>query len=120
MEFCTPNAGRQLFVDRYAYGLPWRDYPLNHVVLGGDLLSTDSDFILVLKTPDQVSDVATAVPGVTVAEFRRRYFEINQDIYGFPLSEEYFGYTWGRFQRVRDFWLRAASESRSVLFTADQ
>jgi hypothetical protein len=71
------------------------DYPLNHVVLGGERLYTDSDFIMVLKTPDQVRDVATALPGVTEAEYRRRYFDINPDSYGFPLSEEDFAYTWG-------------------------
>ncbi len=96
------------------------DYPLNHVVLGGELLYTDSDFIMVLKTPEQVRDVATALPGVTEAEFRRRYFEISADSYGVPLSEVDFGYTWGWFQSVRDFWLRAAFEGRYVLFTADQ
>jgi hypothetical protein len=96
------------------------EYPLNHVVLGGELLYTDSDFIMVLKTPEQVRAVATALPGVTEAEFRRRYFGINADSYGFPLSEADFAYTWGWFQGVRDFWLRAASEGRCVLFTADQ
>lgn len=96
------------------------DYPLNHVVLGGELLYTDSDFIMVLKAPEQVRDVATALPGVTEAEFRRRYFGINPNSYGFPLSEQDFGYTWGWFQGVRDFWLRAASEGRNVLFTANQ
>ena len=102
--------------------LTWEggNYPLNHVVLGGELLYTDSDFIMVLKTPDQVRDVATDLPGVTEAEFRRRYFEIDPDSYGFPLSEEDFGYTWGWFEGVRDFWLRAASDGHSVLFSADQ
>jgi Domain of unknown function (DUF1877) len=96
------------------------DYPLNHVVLGGERLYTDSDFIMVLKTPEQVRDVASALPGVTEAEFRRRYFGINPESYEFPLSEEDFGYTWDWFQGVRDFWLRADSEGRFVLFTADQ
>jgi hypothetical protein len=96
------------------------EYPLNHVVLGGELIYTGSDFIMVLKTPERVRDVATALPGVTEAEFRRRYFGINPDSYGFPLSEEDFGYTWDWFQGVRDFWLRAATEGRFVLFTADQ
>lgn len=96
------------------------EYPFNHVVLGGELLYTQSDFIMVLKTPEQVSDVAARLPGVTEKEFRRRYFGINPESYGFPLSEEDFEYTWGWFQGVRDFWLLAASEGRFVLFTADQ
>src|SRR5262245_47219430 len=53
------------------------DYPLNHVVLGGELLYTESDFIMVLKTPDQVRDVAELLPTVTEREFRRRYFQID-------------------------------------------
>jgi hypothetical protein len=88
------------------------DYPLNHVVLGGELLYTGSDFIMVLKSPEQVRDVARALPGVTEAEFRHRYFAISPDSYRFPLSEEDFSYTWEWFQGVREFWLRAATEDR--------
>ena len=95
-------------------------YPLNHVVLGGELLYTESDFIMTLKTPQQVRDVAAALPGVTEAEFRRRYFAIDAESYGCSLTEEDFGYTWNWFQGVRDFWLRAATEGRYILFTADQ
>jgi hypothetical protein len=102
--------------------LTWHggDYPLNHVVLGGELLCTDSDFIMVLKTPDQVCEVAAKLPSITEADFRRRYFAINPESYGCPLNEEDFRYTWEGFQGVREFWLRAASEGRYVLFTADQ
>lgn len=96
------------------------DYPLNHIVLGGELLYTGSDFIMVLKTPDEVRDAAGALPELTEAEFRRRYFAIDASSYGFPLSEEDFEYTWSWFQEVRQFWLRAAAEGRYVLFTATQ
>ena len=96
------------------------EYPLNHVVLGGELLYTESDFIMVLKTPQQVRDVAAALPAVSESEFRRRYDAIDTDSYASPLSDEDFGYTWDWFQGVRKFWLRAAEEGRYVLFTADQ
>jgi hypothetical protein len=96
------------------------DYPLNHVVLGGQLLHTGDDFIMVLKTPHQVRDVAAALPGVSEAEFRSRYFAIDLDSYGFPLDNQDFEYTWHWFLGVREFWLRAAREGRYVLFTADQ
>lgn len=95
-------------------------YPLNHVILGGRLLYTGDDFIMVLKTPHQVRDVAEALPKITEAVFRERYFAIDAGSYGLPLSEEDFHYTWDWFQVVRDFWLRAALERRYVLFTADQ
>jgi hypothetical protein len=96
------------------------DYPLNHVVLGGHLLYTGDDSIMVLKTPDKVRDVAAALPAVTEADFRSRYFAIDPESYGFPVDNQDFDYTWYWFQRVREFWLRAALEGRYVLFTADQ
>ena len=96
------------------------EYPLNYVVLGGELLYTESDYILVLKSPAQVQDVAAALPAVTEENFRRRYFAINPRSYGEQPGEADFTYTWDWFQGVREFWMRAAAEGRSVLFTADQ
>ena len=96
------------------------DYPLNHTVLGGELLYTDSDYIMSLKTPEQVRDIAAALSGITEADFRRRYNAIHAKSYSFPLSDEDFGYTWEWFQGVRDLYIRAAQAGRFVLFTADQ
>jgi Domain of unknown function (DUF1877). len=96
------------------------EYPLSHVVLAGEPLYSKSDYIMSLKTPQQVRDIAAALPAITEAEFRRRYFAIDAKSYGFPLSEEDFGYTWDWFQGVRDLYTRAAQEGRFVLFTADQ
>lgn len=102
--------------------LTWDDgqYPLNHTVLAGEPLYTDSDYIISLKTPQQVRDIAEALPKITEAEFRRRYFSIDAKSYGFPLSDEDFNYTWSWFQGVRELYIRAAREGRFVLFTADQ
>src|SRR5437879_5676059 len=36
-------------------------YPLNHVILGGELLYTRPDFIMSLKTPVQVGDIAISL-----------------------------------------------------------
>jgi uncharacterized protein DUF1877 len=96
------------------------EYPFGHVVLGGELLYTESDYIMSLKTPQQVRDIATALPAITEAEFRRRYFAIDPKSYGLPLSDEDFGYTWDWFQGVRELYTRAAKEGRFVLFSADQ
>lgn len=96
------------------------DYPLNHTVLAGELLYTDADYIMSLKTPQQVRDIAAALAGITQAEFRRRYFAIDPGSYAMPLSDEDFEYTWDWFQGVRDLYSRAATEGRCVLFTADQ
>ena len=96
------------------------EYPLNHVVLGGELLYTESDYIISLKTSEQVRDIAGALQDITEEDFRRRYFAIDASSYGFPLTEEDFRYTWDWFQGVRDLYTRAAKEGRFVLFTADQ
>jgi len=96
------------------------DYPLNHTVLAGELLYTEPDYIMSLKTPEQVRDIAAALGGITETDFRRRYFAIDADSYGCPLTEEDFGYTWEGFQGVRDLYTRAAQEGRFVLFSADQ
>ena len=95
-------------------------YPLNHTVLAGELLYTDSDYIMSLKTPNQVRDIAAALPAITEEEFRRRYFAIDAKSYSSPLSDEDFRYTWDWFQGVRDLYTRAAKEGRFVLFSADQ
>ena len=102
--------------------LTWEagEYPLNHVVLAGELLYAESDYIMSLKSPQQVREIAAALPGITEAEFRKRYFAINAKSYGFPLSEEDFAYTWESFQSVRALYESAAKAARCVLFTADQ
>src|SRR5688572_30022236 len=41
------------------------EYPLNHVVLGGQALYGEDDYIVSLKSPQQVKDVAAAVAKVT-------------------------------------------------------
>ena len=94
-------------------------YPLNHVIMGGESLYLEDDYIMSLKTPKQVQEIASALPSITEDEFRRRYFAVDKS-YDYPLSEEDLGYTWENFQCVRKLFLRAATEKRYVLFTADQ
>jgi hypothetical protein len=96
------------------------EYPLNHVVLAGELLYTNDDYIMSLKTSSQVIDIANAIRDLSEVDFRKKYYSINQDDYGFDLSEEDFGFTWDWFQNVRQLYARAAAENRFVLFTADQ
>jgi hypothetical protein len=96
------------------------EYPLNHAVLAGELLYTESDYIISLKTPQQVQDIAAALLAVTEAVFRERYYTIDPESYGMDLSDEDLEYTWESFQSVRDLYQRAAAAERYVLFTADQ
>lgn len=95
-------------------------YPLNHTVLAGELLYTGDDYILSLKSPTQVKDIAAALETITEATFRARYNKIPPSEYGGELDDEDFSYTWEWFQNVRELFRRAASEGRYVLFTADQ
>lgn len=95
-------------------------YPFGHVVLAGEQLYLGPDFVLSLKTPAQVHDIAAKLPSLTPEEFCRRYFAIDPKDYGIPLSEEDFDHTWDAFEDVRNLYLRAAKEGRFVLFTADQ
>jgi hypothetical protein len=96
------------------------EYPLNHVVLGGELLYSGSDYIVSLKSPDQVRDIAAALPMVTEEGFRRGYYAIDPASYDHEITDEDFRYTWDWIQNVRRIYLKAASEGRYVLFTADQ
>lgn len=94
-------------------------YPLNHQILGGELLYSGDDYIISLKTPQQVADVAAQLPTITEETFTKCFRRV-------PVSElngtfdEDRDYTWGWFTEVRDFWLRAAAEGRFFIFTVDQ
>jgi hypothetical protein len=101
--------------------LDWNNgtYPLNHVVMGGESLYSESDYIVSLKTPVQVADAARALRQITAASLREKFFQLDE----FDIEHSYeedFEYTWQWFLTLRDFWLRAAAEGRYVLFTVDQ
>jgi len=95
------------------------EYPLSHVVLGGQSLYDGDDFLMTLKTATEVSDIARALRALSEDEFRRRYAQLAPDYDG-EAGEEDLAYTWEWFQGVRDLYLRAAEAGKSVLFTADQ
>jgi len=95
-------------------------YPLNHAVLGGEILYSESDYIMSLKTPAQVQDIAAELASLTEADFRARYDRIDADSYDGEMGDEDFAYTWEWLQGVRELYRLAAAEHRYVLFTADQ
>ncbi len=94
-------------------------FPLNHVIFGGEVLS-DGDYIIALKTKEQVAVIAQAISQVTEEKLREGYFLIEPEDYDGSLSEEDFNDTWQWFEASKDFWQQAANENRSVLFTVDQ
>lgn len=95
-------------------------FPLSHVILGGEILYHESDYIMTLKDPEMVAAVAQRISGVDERVLRTGYEGIDVKDYGFPLTQEDFQYTWDWFNQSRGFWQRAAEEKRYVLFTADQ
>lgn len=96
------------------------NFPLNHVVLGGEIIYTSGDYIMTLKTPEQVEKIADEITKVDISELRNRYNKIDTDSYGFPLTDDDFEYTWTWFEGSKEFWQLAATEKRYVLFTVDQ
>ena len=102
--------------------LEWSNgsFPLNHVILGGEVIYHEDNYIMSLKTPEQVEKIAEAVIKISEKDLRNGYDKINSDEYGSELTDDDFEYTWDLFQNSFEFWNKAASEKRYVLFTADQ
>jgi hypothetical protein len=96
------------------------EYPLNHIILGGEIMYFQQDYIMTLKTPEQVKDIFKKFDLVTKELFKERYFKIDKDLYGFETTEDDFEYTWTWFSQSREFWKQATNDNRYVLFTADQ
>ncbi len=95
-------------------------YPLNHFILGGESLYSEPDYIMSLKTPEEVTEIAQSFATATKEGFRQKYFAIDPKAYGLIPNEEDFDYTWNWFAESEEFWKTAAKEKRFVLFTADQ
>ncbi len=96
------------------------DDPLECVILRGEPLYSGDDYILSHKSPALVRQIAAKIGDVTHDDMRARYYSIDPDAYGMPLSDEDWEYTWHWFKSLVDFYRRAAQAGRHVLFTADQ
>ncbi len=95
-------------------------YPLNHVVLGPGQLQKGDDYIVSLVSPEEVRDVAKALERITEEWFQDKYFNVLPKDYALEYGRQDFEYTWSYFEEVRDFYLKAASEGRAVVFSVDQ
>ncbi len=94
--------------------------PLDGVVMGGEQLYFGDDYIISFKDSSKVKDIAAQLDGVDEADFKRRYYETDQEDDGISLSDENFDYTWSNLVDLIDFYKRAAEANRSVIFTADR
>jgi hypothetical protein len=96
------------------------EFPLSHVILGGEPLYFSGDYIMSLKTPEEIRSIAEALKSIGREELHRRYCLIDTDEYGCSVDDEDFEYTWHSFEDLVGFFERAANQGRFVLFTADQ
>ena len=89
-------------------------------VLGGRHLYQADDYLMVLKSPAQVSQVADHLDELSEKDFRTAYDAIPAREYDGLLGDEDFDYTWSNFEDLRDFYDRASERGLHVLFTVDQ
>lgn len=94
--------------------------PLRFTVIGGDPIYAESDYIMSLKTPEQVKQVSVAIASISKEDFRKKYDLMDEKKYRCQKSTEDFEYTWDWFTGVVGLFQKAAAENRYVLFTADQ
>lgn len=93
------------------------DFPLNHCVLGGKRLHGGTEFEAVLIRPDIVPHVADSLHHIKRAELHQKYFAIDPQDYGRPLSEADFDKVWLFLQQIRKLFEDAAQDRSAVLFT---
>ncbi len=94
-------------------------FPLNHVILGGEHLYEENDYIISLKDAEQVAQIAAALAKITPQDFRRGYDRINPRDYDGPYGLDDYQQTWDEFEGLVRFYQHAASAQRLVLFTVD-
>lgn len=101
--------------------LEWNrgQFPLSHAILGGESIYGRDNYIMALKTPEQVHEISRAVQNLSKEQLRAAYGKINKREYE-EFSEDDFEYTWGWFEDSLAFWKNAAEQKKFVLFTADQ
>jgi hypothetical protein len=95
-------------------------FPLNRCILGGRLLTSGEDYLVILTDAPDVPAVSSALDGVSQEWFTAAYERIDRDSYGPEHGPDDLTYTWDWFQGVRDLWRRAAASGRAVIFTVDQ
>ena len=95
-------------------------YPLSHVILGGQDMHEGDDYIAVLKSANQVREIAAAVAALDDQRMGRLYDEVVPHDYDPIYGPEDRAYTVESFADVRAFYQRAAADGLAVLFTASQ
>ena len=65
-------------------------------------------------------EITAALKEVTEEQFRAGVLAIDPDDYGYPISDDEYQGILAWFNSLREFYVRAATAGRYVLFTADQ
>jgi hypothetical protein len=94
-------------------------YPFNKAILGGQHLYGGDDYIIALVMPNEVKDVASALARLDRNWLRTRYLALAATDYAAFVSDDDFDYTWDWFAQLKEFYQKAASTDRAVLFTVD-
>ena len=90
--------------------------PDNLAILGGQqVLKSEKEYIIRLAEADQVGAVAAALKGKDKTWMQAMFAKHSPDD-----GQDVIDVTWDWFEKVRDFFARAAKNGRAVLFTADQ
>lgn len=93
--------------------------PLRLCILGGRQLYRGDDYIVSLKEPEQCAEIANALAAIDADWLRSRYLAIEPSDFGRNPSEDDFEYTWGWFSSLSQFYAKASTARRHVVFTVD-
>lgn len=93
-----------------------KSYPLSHLILGGQQLYSGDDYIMALKTPEQVAEIAVALGAINESTFRDRFARIDEGDLEHSREQD-FEYSWAWLAKLKDFWMRASADQRYVLFS---
>ncbi len=94
------------------------DYPLNRCVLNGRQLYSGEDYVISFVPANEVPDVAAALQPIAKESCREKFFALTD--YEGPQDEDDWDYTWSYLEAVREFFQKAAGQTRAVIFTVDQ
>jgi uncharacterized protein DUF1877 len=93
---------------------------LNLVIFGGRHLCDSGDYYVCYVPRSAVPGVAAALQAFERSQFDTTYDALADTDYDGPHDAHDREYTWDHLQHLKVFWAKAASGSRSVIFTVDQ
>ncbi len=94
--------------------------PTTLCVLGGRQFHRGHLYIVAFKNAFEVPKISLAISSLDKEWLAKRFATIAAAGYEGPGDQDDFEYTWNWFQQVQEFYKKAASDGRSVIFTVDQ